>query len=458
MGNKIDLTGKKFNMLTVLREAGSDKRGGAIWECLCDCGNTCKVAAEHLKSGHTKSCGCIRNRRKDLSGKRFGKLTAIEPTEKSTPKGGIKWRCRCDCGNVREVSVSDLESGHTKSCGCLQKEAVKSDCVDGTKVSTIKSNRKISARNTSGNTGVYLEAKRDKWFAKIGFKNRQYFLGYYDNINDAVKARKLAEERIYGDFLDWYAETYPEMWDKINSYRNETKCIDNGSEVSEMNKIKKQDLLTQQETADRFEIPKKNNWELERRQRRKRDNNMGKKKYKIGEKINGFEVRDVKYVPDKTNAKHKRAMLLCKCPLCGKEKWFYAFSVVSGRQKSCGCLPKNINSTEKAKELRAKSKGAEEYRKDGTFLPALMYENHQHGDMSLPRGVSRAGKRFSATIHFKNTRYYLGRFDTAEEAGEAYLKARKELHGKYISELKEKDPSTYKKYERLVKKAEKREQ
>ena len=82
-------------------------------------------------------------------------------------------------------------------------------------------------------------------------------MGYYDNINDAVKARKLAEERIYGDFLDWYAETYPEMWDKINSYRNETKCIDNGSEVSEMNKIKKQDLLTQQETADQFEIPKR---------------------------------------------------------------------------------------------------------------------------------------------------------------------------------------------------------
>lgn len=184
---------------------------------------------------------------------------------------------------------------------------------------------------------------------------------------------------------------------------------------------------------------------------------MGKKKYKIGETINGFEILDIKYKPYKTNAKH-RAMLLCKCPVCGKERWFYAFTVVSGRQKSCGCLPKNINSTEKAKELRAKSKGAEEYRKDGTFLPALMYENHQHGDMSLPRGVSRAGKRFSATIHFKNTRYYLGRFDTAEEAGEAYLKARKELHGKYISELKEKDPSTYEKYERLVKKAEKREQ
>lgn len=81
---------------------------------------------------------------------------------------------------------------------------------------------------------------------------------------------------------------------------------------------------------------------------------MGKKKYKIGEKINGFEILDIKYKPYKTNAKH-RAMLLCKCPLCGKEKWLYAFSVVSEKQKSCGCLPHNIDGTEKAKELRAKS-------------------------------------------------------------------------------------------------------
>lgn len=172
---------------------------------------------------------------------------------------------------------------------------------------------------------------------------------------------------------------------------------------------------------------------------------MGKKKYKIGEKINGFEVRGVKYVPDRSNAKHTRAMLLCKCPLCGKEKWLYAFSVVSGKQKSCGCLPHNINGAEKAKELRAKSKGTKEYCKDGTFPANLVSKKRLHGDMSLPRGVSQRENRFSATIHFKGTRYYLGRFDTASEAGDAYLKMKEKLHGKYLSELKEKNPELYEK-------------
>ena len=170
---------------------------------------------------------------------------------------------------------------------------------------------------------------------------------------------------------------------------------------------------------------------------------MSRRKYEIGEKINGFEVLDVKYEPDKTNEKHTKARLLCRCPICGNVRWFYAFAVVSGKQKSCGCLPHNIDGAEKAKELRAKSKGTKEYCKDGTFPANLVSKKHLHGDMSLPRGVSQRGNRFSATIHFKGTRYYLGRFDTASEAGEAYLKMKEKLHGKYLSELKEKDPDLY---------------
>lgn len=51
-----DLTGKKFNKLTVL-ELYSTKKS-VIWKCQCDCGNITYVAGEHLKDGHTKSCGC----------------------------------------------------------------------------------------------------------------------------------------------------------------------------------------------------------------------------------------------------------------------------------------------------------------------------------------------------------------------------------------------------------------
>lgn len=56
---KVDLTGKKFNMLKVLKIAGSNKKGELLWECLCDCGNTKIIRSMDIRSGHTKSCGCL---------------------------------------------------------------------------------------------------------------------------------------------------------------------------------------------------------------------------------------------------------------------------------------------------------------------------------------------------------------------------------------------------------------
>ena len=53
----------------------------------------------------------------DLSGKRFGKLTAICRTKQSGSRS--MWLCKCDCGNEAIVSVSNLRNGHTRSCGCL---------------------------------------------------------------------------------------------------------------------------------------------------------------------------------------------------------------------------------------------------------------------------------------------------------------------------------------------------
>lgn len=54
----LDITGQKFNMLQVLTYAGSKGRG-AIWYCRCDCGNELKVRGNSLRSGTTKSCGCL---------------------------------------------------------------------------------------------------------------------------------------------------------------------------------------------------------------------------------------------------------------------------------------------------------------------------------------------------------------------------------------------------------------
>jgi len=54
----IDLTGRKFGRLTALRFTGETKSSGRIWECRCDCGKTLRASVGQLRSGMTKSCGC----------------------------------------------------------------------------------------------------------------------------------------------------------------------------------------------------------------------------------------------------------------------------------------------------------------------------------------------------------------------------------------------------------------
>ena len=60
----------------------------------------------------------------DLTGQKFGKLIAIEKTDRKSSSRSIVWKCKCDCGKETFVSSSSLRSGNTQSCGCLKKELV----------------------------------------------------------------------------------------------------------------------------------------------------------------------------------------------------------------------------------------------------------------------------------------------------------------------------------------------
>lgn len=55
----IDLTGQQINSWTVIKRAPTDRWGGAMWECQCVCGNQTIVSGGHLRSGASKSCGCL---------------------------------------------------------------------------------------------------------------------------------------------------------------------------------------------------------------------------------------------------------------------------------------------------------------------------------------------------------------------------------------------------------------
>ena len=117
-----DLTGLRFGMLVVTRLLGKTKYSDKIWECICDCGNITKVTQGHLRSGHTRSCGCQKNKLENLVGKTFGYLTVISRDEDYlTPSSGkryTQWLCQCVCGNTTVVLSGNLKSGSTISCGC----------------------------------------------------------------------------------------------------------------------------------------------------------------------------------------------------------------------------------------------------------------------------------------------------------------------------------------------------
>lgn len=125
-----DLIGQKFGKLTVIKATDMRKHGSVVWECKCDCGNPNPVYAttEGLRVGDNTSCGCYSKAKEkfaqtyriDLVGKRFGKLTVLSATEKRTSSGNVIWHCICDCGNECFVSTNHLQTGNTKSCGCLQ--------------------------------------------------------------------------------------------------------------------------------------------------------------------------------------------------------------------------------------------------------------------------------------------------------------------------------------------------
>lgn len=59
MSKLIDITGNKYNKLTVIGRVENGNKGASRWKCLCDCGNITYVRGGNLKSGSVKSCGCL---------------------------------------------------------------------------------------------------------------------------------------------------------------------------------------------------------------------------------------------------------------------------------------------------------------------------------------------------------------------------------------------------------------
>ena len=133
-------------------------------------------------------------RGRDLTGQTFGRLTALEPTEKRT-SGYILWLCQCQCGNKKLASVNHLMQGSVKSCGCLVKEKqwTKEEVIQLRHLVEFTGDEEIARR--LGRTPDSVRGQRNMLGLKLGNpQNKQWSQVELNLLEALIKQEKTNEE------------------------------------------------------------------------------------------------------------------------------------------------------------------------------------------------------------------------------------------------------------------------
>lgn len=148
----MDVVGKRFGSLSVIEYAGTDRNNKTRWLCECECGQRKVVIGSQLRSGGTKSCGCLRHKIDNLAGQTFGRWSVIRRGLAITygDRSRTTWFCVCLCGTERVISAHTLICGDSQSCGCLKNEA--------------------SSKRLQETWAPYAEARRE-WANSIGWES-----------------------------------------------------------------------------------------------------------------------------------------------------------------------------------------------------------------------------------------------------------------------------------------------
>lgn len=168
-----NLIDEKFGHWTVIEYKGKNKHNKHIYLCRCDCEKQTErcIAKTELINGKSKSCGCTRGQNfvKDLVGKRFGKLIVKERIGYLLGENykKITWSCDCDCGNKNILITGDcLRNGHTKSCGCINKNTY----------------------DLTGGYGIGYTSKGEKFYFDLEDYNKIKEFGWYKKNDEYIEA------------------------------------------------------------------------------------------------------------------------------------------------------------------------------------------------------------------------------------------------------------------------------
>lgn len=119
------LVGQEFGFLKVIARAESSPSGQRKWLCECVCKNQVIVFGSNLQRGHTASCGC--KKENNLKGQHIGKLDVLERSDRYGSRGNRRvrlWKCQCDCGAITYKSTDTLTNPDISMCQeCAQKYA-----------------------------------------------------------------------------------------------------------------------------------------------------------------------------------------------------------------------------------------------------------------------------------------------------------------------------------------------
>lgn len=233
MGKFKDLTGQRFGRLTVVERAEDYVMPSGYralkWLCKCDCGNTTVILGKHLtKKDGTKSCGCFARENMSKIKKKYNTYDLTgEFGIGYTSKGEEFYFDLEDYDLIKDYCWHKNNKGYIASTNSETRKTVLfhrivMDCPDGlmpdhihgreTRYDNRKSNLRIATKqqngmnsalyenNTSGVSGVKWHRRDNVWESCITVNYKRIYLGRYNKFEDAVKARKEAEEKYFGEF------------------------------------------------------------------------------------------------------------------------------------------------------------------------------------------------------------------------------------------------------------------
>lgn len=248
-GKAKDISGMQFGFLTAIEPTEKRDRKDVVWLCRCKCGNVVELAATRLILNNTLSCGCINRELIKRTNKYFGGTSLAkslkDPVTTTRSMSGYvgvtrkrdKWqayitykRQHISLGvydNLEDAVKARARGKETvmEDAAALLKayeETHQNDEILPSRVTVSKNSVPYESRaindlpatvarrvdNKSGYTGVSL--KKNKWEARICYKKVRYALGSFDTQEEAIEARRVAEEMLKQDpdaFVEHYSKT-----------------------------------------------------------------------------------------------------------------------------------------------------------------------------------------------------------------------------------------------------------